>query len=144
CKESHQYYIARKVHGPLSINWFFRIIMAPKLLIRPLDLRDSRLTHIETYMDMHDRYYGGLPNDWSLFVRSEHELPIMKRIKLLKILRDEYGWEIEGSRVIKAKNREGKLLPIDEYISSYGIEQGHYATRLESLTLDIAKKGKKP
>jgi len=116
---------------------------AIKLLVRPLDLRDSRLTHIETYLDMYERVNGESPDDWPTFVRSEHELPIMQRMKLLKVLRDDYGWEIEGTRIIKAKNRAGELLPMEDYIASYGIEQGHYATRLERLTLDIAKKGKK-
>jgi acetyl-CoA decarbonylase/synthase complex subunit alpha len=114
------------------------LTMASKLLMRPLDLRDSRLSNIETYIDFHRKFFGDYPTDWPLYVRSEQELPPRSRAKLLKILKENYGWVIEGHRAKKAKHRDGRLLDIETYVREYGIEQGHYATCVQKL---VVKKG---
>ncbi|MBP1747550.1 MAG: dehydrogenase/acetyl-CoA synthase complex, epsilon subunit [Deltaproteobacteria bacterium] len=109
------------------------LTMAMNLLTRPLDLRDGRATHIETYIDMFQKFYKKFPDDWQSFVRSEHELPVMKRMKLLKVLREQQGWETDGPRITKARGTDGKLVDIEEYNKVYGIEQGRYATRIQRL-----------
>ncbi len=115
------------------------LTMASRLLMRPLDLRDSRLSNIETYIDFHRRFFGDYPDDWPLYVRSEQELPPRSRAKLLKILQEQHGWVVEGYRAKRAKHRDGRLLDMKTFIEEYGIEQGRYATRIPKLV--VKRKG---
>lgn len=109
------------------------VAMAIKLMARPSDRRDSRFSTLEGYLGLYQRYFGELPEDWQLFVRSEQELPLRLRIKLLNILRDKYGWEVEKNRIKQARTRDGKLVPIEEYHDYYGIEQAGYSTSLKDF-----------
>ncbi|MEE4353957.1 MAG: hypothetical protein V2J25_13935 [Desulfatiglans sp.] len=100
------------------------------MMMKLQDIRDSRLSRHNLYLDFHDEFFGGLPDDWHLFVRSDMELPLKKKAKLLKELRDTHGWETKGLRIVKARDRDGNLRPQKEIITYYGIEQGRYSTHL--------------
>jgi CO dehydrogenase/acetyl-CoA synthase alpha subunit len=94
------------------------------------DIRDSRQARHDLYIDLHEEFFGELPDDWHLFVRSDMELPLKKKARLLRILREKHGWEIERLRIKKARDRDGNLRSQDEIITYYGIEQGRYSTHL--------------
>lgn len=117
------------------------IIMAVKLLMRSSEQRESRLSSLEAYINFHQKFFGELPDDWVLYVRSDQELPVRTRIKLLNLLRDRYGWEIENYRIKKARTRDGKLVPIEEYTDHYGIEQAGYATCLADFVQRRKREG---
>jgi CO dehydrogenase/acetyl-CoA synthase alpha subunit len=114
--------------------------MAMKLCATACSLRDPRLSVIDNYTGIHEKYFGHLPDDWTYFVRSPLELHVMKRMRLLKVLREEYGWEIEKIRVNKVKDRSGNMVSLDEYIENYGIKQGAYATLVRRLVMREAVK----
>jgi hypothetical protein len=54
-------------------------------------------------------------------------------IKLIRVLRDEYGWEGDGPKITKVRNRDGKLLTLSEFYTSYVMELGRYHSRLKRL-----------
>jgi acetyl-CoA decarbonylase/synthase complex subunit alpha len=110
------------------------ITMAIKLCIIPCALRDSRLSTIDNYTETHQKFFGSFPDDWSLFLRSPLELPVMKRIKMLSLLKKE-GWVIDQKIVARAKNRDGKMVSMEEYTETYGIKQGQYATLVKRLIM---------
>jgi len=64
----------------------------------------------------------------------------MKRMRLLKVLRDEYGWEINRTEVTRVKDRSGNMVSLDEYLDNYGNKQGAYATMIERLVMRKAVK----
>jgi hypothetical protein len=64
----------------------------------------------------------------------------MKRMRFLKILRDEHGWEVERTTASRVRNRDGELVTMDQYIDEYGIKQGRYATMLPRLIMREAVK----
>lgn len=109
------------------------VAMTIKLMARPSDRRDSRFSTMEGYLGLFQRYFGELPEDWQLFVRSEQELPLRLRIKLLNMLKDKFGWEIEKNRIKQARTRDGNLVPIEDFHDHYGIEQAGYSTSLEDF-----------
>lgn len=110
------------------------VTMAMKLCMIACALRDSRLSSIDNYTDVHQKYFESLPEDWSLFLRSPLELPVMKRMKMLNKLKEK-GWEIEKSMVNKVHNRDGRLISMEEYTETYGIKQGQYATMIKRLIM---------
>ena len=115
------------------------VLMGASLLPRPLDLRDSRHTILETYIELSEELFGDLPDDWPLFLRTDMELPVKQKARLLKQLRDKYGWEIERLRVIRARHPDGRLLSLQDYTRNYGIPLGDYATGLPRLIMKRKK-----
>jgi acetyl-CoA decarbonylase/synthase complex subunit alpha len=74
------------------------MVQLARLCLRPADTylgRQIKLTH---YLELSQKYLGCLPDDWWLYVRSEADLPLKIRDKLLKILEDEHGWKIDWKR----------------------------------------------
>lgn len=116
------------------------VTMAIKACFTPCALRDPRLSTIDNYNEVYEKYFGQLPDDWTYYVRSPLELHVMKRMRLLKVLREEHGWEIDRFKVLKVKNRDGVLVPMEEYIEQYGIKQGRYATMVKRLVMREAVK----
>ena len=51
---------------------------------------------------------------------------------MVSLLASENGWETEGVKINKAKNRDGKLMTMSEFAGNYGMEQGIYSSRLRS------------
>jgi acetyl-CoA decarbonylase/synthase complex subunit alpha len=116
------------------------VTMAIKLCFTTCALREPRLSTIDNYTEIHQKYFHQLPDDWTYYLRSPLELHVMKRMKFLKILRDEHGWEVERTTASRVRNRDGELVPMDQYIDHYGIKQGRYATMLRRLIMREAVK----
>ena len=109
------------------------IAMCAKLLHRPLALRDPRLASLEAENETHKDFFDEYPDDWYLYVRSEQELHVMRRMELLRKLEKEQGWEIEDMRIKRARHRSGELMDISEYNRRYGIQLGRYSTLVPRL-----------
>jgi acetyl-CoA decarbonylase/synthase complex subunit alpha len=116
------------------------VTMAIKLCFTTCALREPRLSTIDNYTEIHQKYFHQLPDDWTFYLRSPLELHVMKRMRFLKILRDQHGWEIDRTTAKRVKNRDGDLVTMDQYIDAYGIKQGRYATLLERLIMREAVK----
>ncbi|MHC1566685.1 MAG: anaerobic carbon-monoxide dehydrogenase catalytic subunit [Candidatus Syntropharchaeia archaeon] len=111
------------------------ITMAMKLCMRPLALRDPRLSSLENYNDTHKKYFGDYSDDWHLYVRSEQEIHAMRRMEMLRILEKKHGWEIDRTRVVKVRHRDGRIIPMEEYVDTYGVQQGRYSTLAPRLVV---------
>jgi len=116
------------------------VTMALKLCFTTCALREPRLSTIDNYTEIHQKYFHQLPDDWTYYLRSPLELHVMKRMRFLKILRDEHGWEVERTTASRVRNRNGELVTMEEYINEYGIKQGRYATMLQRLIMREAVK----
>jgi len=116
------------------------VTMALKLCFTTCALRDPRLSTIDNYTEIHEKYFGELPDDWTYYLRSPLELHVMKRMRFLKILRDRYGWEVNRTSATRVRNRDGELVPMEQYIEQYGIKQGRYATMMKRLVMREAVK----
>ncbi len=102
-KEDWMVYDARsgeKVYvGPAPEHLFYvaetkeeAIVMAAKLCIRANDTSKGRQIKLSNYIDLHRRYYGRMPDDIHLLVRTVADVPITMKEDILKIL-EEKGWE---------------------------------------------------
>jgi acetyl-CoA decarbonylase/synthase complex subunit alpha len=108
------------------------LTMLARSVLTVKDYRESRLTHLEVLIDYYQRFYGELPADWHLLVRSDFELPPRHRRHLVNLLATEQGWETEGMKIRKAKHRDGRMMTLSEFATNYGMEQGIYNTRIRS------------
>jgi len=63
-----------------------------KLCIRPTDTPKGRQIKLNNYMDLYKRYFGELPPDVHLFVRTEKDIPITYKKDVQAIL-EEVGWK---------------------------------------------------
>jgi len=97
------------------------------------EMREGRGARLDLVMEMYRLFYDQLPPDWHLYVRSHLDIPTRHRIRLIKMLREEYGWEGESLKLHKARNRDGELLTLSQFNTSYGMELGRYHTRLKRL-----------
>ena len=104
--------------------------MAIRSLCSPGQLWDFRHTVLDAYIQSHERFFGELPDDWHLLVRTHMDLPLKKKRLLLKKLQEEHDWEIEGLTVKRAKHRDGRLLPMVEFKDQYGAATGRFVSRL--------------
>jgi len=68
------------------------MVMAAKLCIRPNDTTKGRQIKLAHYVDLHERFFGSLPDDLHLYVRSEADIPLTKKEVIMKILK-ERGWK---------------------------------------------------
>ncbi len=68
------------------------MVMTAKLCIRPSDNPRGRLIKLSNYIDLHERLFGTMPDDWHLFVRDVSELPPARR-KELKVELEKIGWK---------------------------------------------------
>lgn len=108
----------------------------------PAEMREGRATRLDLLFELYRTFYGGQPEDWHLLVRSHLDIPMRHRIRLIKQLREEYGWEGEGTKLTKARNRDGKLVSLSEFNTSYGMELGRYHCRLRRLLPKHIRGGK--
>jgi len=81
-----------------------------KLCIRPSDNNLGRMIKLTHYIELSEKYLGKLPDDWHLFVRSEADLPLAMKDRLLKVLEEEHGWKIDWE---KKKIIEGPAKKMD-------------------------------
>jgi hypothetical protein len=72
-------------------------------------------------------------------VKRDVELPITKKAKLLRLLEEEHGFEIDKKRgrITKFKHRDGRMLDPGEIVEEYGMRVGLYTTFLPRLVYKI-------
>jgi len=72
------------------------IVMAAKLCIRPNDTAKGRMIKLNHYIDLHKKYFGTLPDDLHLYVRTMADIPVTMKDEVLKAI-EARGWkESEG------------------------------------------------
>jgi len=109
------------------------LTMMPRTFFSTSEMREGRAARMDLLIELYRLFYGQLPDDWHLLVRSHLDIPTRHRIRLVKLLQEEQGWETEGVKVNRARNRDGKLLTLSEFNTSYGMELGRYHCRLRRL-----------
>lgn len=67
-------------------------VMVAKLCIRPTDTPKGRNIKLSQYIDLHKKYFGVIPGDIDLFVRTEKDIPITYKKDVMDILKKR-GWE---------------------------------------------------
>jgi len=115
------------------------IVMLTNLMLHPSDISMYRILKLTLYLTWHQQFFGGLPDNWRWLVKTNADLPLKWRAKLLKVLREEYGWETDHARVFKAKHRDGRLLDVWTFNREYGIAESRYFTHAPEL---LSKMGK--
>ncbi len=115
------------------------LVMLFNTLFHPSDISTYRILRFTRYLEDHLNWFGELPDNWFWFVKTNADLPIKWRSKLLKVLREQYGWETDYARVFKAKHRDGRLLDVWTFNKEYGIAEARYFTHTPEL---LSKKGK--
>ncbi|MFQ5816261.1 MAG: 4Fe-4S dicluster domain-containing protein, partial [Candidatus Hydrothermarchaeaceae archaeon] len=63
-----------------------------KLCLRPNDTTKGRQLKLSHYVDLHERYFGGMPDDLHLFIRTKADIPITRKSEIMKML-EERGWK---------------------------------------------------
>jgi acetyl-CoA decarbonylase/synthase complex subunit alpha len=115
------------------------IVMLWNLLNRPTDISPWRILKLTPYIDQHEEFFGELPDNWQWLVRTPPDLPLKKRAKLLRKLREEYGWDTTRTSIIKAKHRDGRMLDQLEFNREYGIAEARYFTKAPEFVCEKAK-----
>lgn len=82
CPE-HLFYTAETIEEAM--------VMAVKLCMRSSDGVKGRMIKLANWLDLYEKHYGGIPEDFHRFVRTETDLPMTNRAELLKILKKQ-GW----------------------------------------------------
>ena len=68
------------------------IVQIAKLCLRPNDTWKGRSGKLSHYIDLHKRYYGVMPPDIHLFIRTPTDIPITMKDEINKILKAK-GWK---------------------------------------------------
>jgi len=81
--------------GPVPEHLFYAaetveeaIVMTSKLAMRPNDTNKGRAVKLSHYIDLHQRYYGSMPDDLQLYVRRLQDIPFTMRDEVTKVLQD--------------------------------------------------------
>jgi acetyl-CoA decarbonylase/synthase complex subunit alpha len=119
------------------------LTMIPRMFFSTSEMREGRAARMDFFLELYRIFYNEMPPDWNLLVRSHLDIPMRHRLKLIKVLRDEFGWEGDGLKLTKARNRDGKLLTLSEFNTSYGMELGRYHCRLKRLLPNSVKQKQK-
>jgi acetyl-CoA decarbonylase/synthase complex subunit alpha len=84
--------------GPVPEHLFYTaetleeaIVMISKLAMRPNDTNKGRAVKLSHYIDLHQKYYGSMPDDLHLYVRRTQDIPFTMRDEVVKILQ-ENNW----------------------------------------------------
>jgi acetyl-CoA decarbonylase/synthase complex subunit alpha len=87
--------------GPVPEHLFYAaetleeaMVMIAKLSMRPNDTNKGRAVKLSHYIDLHQRHYGGLPDDLHLYVRRDADIPFTMKDEIVKAL-EKSGW-VEG------------------------------------------------
>jgi len=62
------------------------MVMIAKLCMRPNDTSRGRAIKLTNYIDLHKRYFGGIPEDVHLFVRTLADVPITMKEEIVRHL----------------------------------------------------------
>jgi acetyl-CoA decarbonylase/synthase complex subunit alpha len=91
--------------GPVPEHLFYAaetaeeaMVMIAKLSMRPNDTSKGRAVKLSHYIDLHQKYYGTMPDDLHYFVRRDADLPFTMKEEIKVILEDK-GWK-EGDIAI--------------------------------------------
>jgi acetyl-CoA decarbonylase/synthase complex subunit alpha len=68
------------------------MVMIAKLCMRANDTTKGRAIKLAHYVDLHKRFYGIMPDDVNLFIRTHADIPVTLKDELLEILKQK-GWE---------------------------------------------------
>jgi len=68
------------------------MVMIAKLCMRPNDTTKGRAIKLSNYIDLHKRFFGTIPDDIHLFVRTLADVPLTMREEVIKVL-EEKGWK---------------------------------------------------
>ncbi|MEM3162181.1 MAG: CO dehydrogenase/acetyl-CoA synthase complex subunit alpha [Candidatus Bathyarchaeia archaeon] len=68
------------------------MVMIAKLCMRPNDTSKGRAIKLTHYIDLHKRFYGTMPGDIHLFVRTLADIPITMKDEIIKVLETK-GWK---------------------------------------------------
>jgi CO dehydrogenase/acetyl-CoA synthase alpha subunit len=103
------------------------------LIRKPVECREARLQGIYNYLELYDVEFGELPDDWPLITRSDWELPPTRKLPLLKVLKEKWGWDIQRMTIKKARHVDGRMLDPVEYTKEYGGATSKQVTKLPRL-----------
>ena len=85
--------------GPTPEHLFYPVetleeamVMIPKLCMRPSDTTKGRAIKLNHYIDLHKKFYGTLPDDIHLFVRTVADIPVTMKDEILEFLKEK-GWK---------------------------------------------------
>ena len=85
--------------GPCPEHLFFAaetkeeaMVWIAKLCMRPSDTTKGRAIKLTHYIDLHKRFFGTLPDDLHLFVRTKADIPITMKDEVLAFLKEK-GWK---------------------------------------------------
>jgi acetyl-CoA decarbonylase/synthase complex subunit alpha len=85
--------------GPVPEHLFFAaetkeeaMVIVAKLCMRPNDTGRGRAIKLTHYIDLHKRFFGTIPDDIHLFIRTMTDVPVTMKGELAKILK-ENGWK---------------------------------------------------
>ena len=74
------------------------MVLVPKLCMRPNDTVKGRSIKLNHYIDLHRKFFGGMPDDLPLLVRTKLDIPITMKDEVVRILAAQ-GWK-ESERPI--------------------------------------------
>ncbi|MDY6854610.1 MAG: hypothetical protein SWO11_07880 [Thermodesulfobacteriota bacterium] len=107
-----------------------------KLFFGFQDLDTARVNKFDLWLNAYRKHFGKtLPDDWHLFIKKDVEIPIAKKAKLLRLLAEEHGFEVDKKRgrITKFKHRDGRMLDPGQMVEEYGMKIGVYTTFLPRL-----------
>jgi acetyl-CoA decarbonylase/synthase complex subunit alpha len=64
--------------------------------MRPNDTTRGRAIKLSHYLDLHRRFYGTLPDDIDLFVRTRADIPVTMKEEVMRILEEKEWGEGES------------------------------------------------
>lgn len=65
------------------------MVAIAKLVMRPNDTTKGRQIKLAHYIDLHKRYFGTMPDDLHLYVRSESDIPFNLKDEIMEILKEK-------------------------------------------------------
>ena len=77
---------------------------------------------------------------YETILRTNQDIPIKLRAKVLKKLGEECGRETDHRTIFKAKHRDGRMLTPEEFSFEYGIAEARFWTYTPDL---LSKQGKR-
>ncbi|MDY7031787.1 MAG: hypothetical protein SVY10_07750 [Thermodesulfobacteriota bacterium] len=104
------------------------------------EFETTRMGKFDLWLNAYKKWFGKtMPDDWHLFVKRDVELPFTKKAKMLRLLAEEHGFEIDKKRgrITKFKHRDGRMLDPGEIVEEYGMRVGLYTTFLSRLVYKI-------
>ena len=85
------------------------MVLVPKLSMRPNDTSKGRSIKLNHYIDLHQKFYGKIPDDVHVFIRTKADIPITLKDDILKILKEKEE-EIQIEIMKKKQDKFGKAL----------------------------------